>query len=674
MHSFCQVPWVAHGRFDVIRRASPLPMYKMRELTFENPTNRDIASALVGLLTRGELVFFAGAALSMAPPSNLPLAGKIKDTTLEAALGRLCMTKEDAESILTEQRLRKLRKLPLEVMFQFVHNAIGPVAIETFKLLDTGRNKPKFNHNHKFLALAAGDMTPIVLTTNWDHLIEDALASVGKAYTIYATDEDIVEAKDIYRQHSIPVVKLHGTIERDDSIIVTMEQAGERLSSQKAVVLRKILQDYYVCFVGYGMGDYDIYSTIRSIEPARVRGLYTLMKPPREQEDEEIFRARNARLLSIAEAFNGVPIVLDIQEFFVILCNEAFPSVHGMHVRGPAYDEERPDLEQHIREWSKHISPYEAHSIIGSLYYHVGEGVASAAAYQLALDQGLSSNESQRTRLLLGRGYALARTGDYRQYLRDSRAAHHLAKGTGNPFDIAESLFHAGDAFRQLGGVYLVPACVALHRASRMYRQIEGRAAKHGLGSSLLSSSLIIRAVLPRLPWLQPLRTSLLERLEHAYSLLGGPNGNALRIIGERYGEIGEVERGLAHVAEAELVCRWHEDDVGLANTMRAKARILRWNDRAREARKCYLLALRVSRRAGDTPGIIKALDGLAQLALDAGRYYRCRVLRQVALRELGSAGWRAFGLSLPTRLAMGLAACHIRLLVGRTAAVVGIH
>jgi len=345
-----------------------------------------------------------------------------------------------------------------------------------------------------------------------------------------------------------------------------------------------------------------------------------------------------------------------------------------MHERELSHDDGPPNLEQHIREWSKRISPYEAHSIVGSLYYHVGEGVASAAVYQSALDQRLSSSGSQRARLLLGRGYALARTGDYRQYLRDSRAAYRLAKRIGNPFDIAESLFHAGDALRQLGGVYLVPAYVALRRASRMYKQITGRAAKHGRGSALLSSSLILRGVLPRWPFLRALRISLRERLEHAYSLLGGPNGNALRIIGELYSETGEVEKSLARVAEAEFVCPWHEDNVGLANTMRAKARILRLNGQAREAKECYLLALRVSRGGGDTPGIIKALDGLAQLALDAGQYHRCSVLRQVALRELVSAGWRGFGLSLPTRLAMGLAACHIRLLVGRAAAVIGIH
>jgi|GEM_PF-7018709 len=639
----------------------------MDRLTFDRAANRDAALSLIIPLKRRELVFFAGAALSNAPPSNLPLGGKIKDKTLEAVLGRLSLITGGAGRILAEQRLRRLRKLPLEVMFQFVYNVIGPAAVDAFRPLDTDRSMPRFNHNHQFLGLAAGDMTPLILTTNWDHLIEDALAFWRKAYTAYAEDEQILGVKDIYNAGVIPIVKLHGTIERAESIIVTMEQAGDRLSSLKAAILADVLKDYYVCFVGYGMGDYDIYSTLRMINPARVKGLYILLKPPSNKEDEKDFHSRNAQPLAIIEATDGFPIVLDICEFFDILCDEAFPSAHAMHTKQSVMDGQQPNLEEHIDEWSMRISPYEAHSIIGSLYYHVGDGEASAVIYQSAMDNDLASTNRQMARLRLGRGYAFARKGNYRQYLLDSRAAYRLARRAGRPFDIAESLFHWGDALRQLGVVHLLRAYIALHQAASIYKRIEGRVARHGRGSAVLSSSLIVRAVLPRLPALRSQRNALLERFEHAYSLLGGPNGNALRLIGELHGELGDTQKALAYAADAELVCKWHEDDVGLANTMRAKAKILRWNGQVGEARNCYLRALRASRRAGDDPGIIKALDGLAQLALNSGRFYRCKTLRHLAIRELGPEGWGRFGPALTIRLATGLAACYIRLLIGLT-------
>jgi len=639
------------------------------DLTLEPAANHARALSLVDLLRRGELVFFCGAALSTASPSNLPLAGEIKEKALSAIVARLRMEKGAEAELITEDRLARVRNLPLEVMFQFVYNSVGPTAVDAFQPLNTDRDDPPFNHNHQFLALAAGDLTPVVLTTNWDHLLEDALAANGRIPDTYIEDAQIPSSGDLESlspRNVVPIVKLHGTIERKASVIVTMEQAGDRLSSPKASALVRLLKDYHVCFVGYGLGDYDIFSTLRGVDPSDVKGLYVLFRPPSVGESEAAFRTRNARALGIMRQKGGAPIVLDINGLFDALCAELFQSEHAAHSGRTPSRPYQPDVAAHIGEWAARISPLQAHVVVGSLFYHVGDGLASEAVYKSAISADLALDGTQRIQLHLGHGYACARTGRYGEYLRHSQTAYRLATRDGSRFDVAEALFHCGDALRQLGGINLLRAYVVLARAGWSYKQVPGRVSKHGLGSALLSSSLIARSVLPRATLLRPLRKAILRSLENAYSLLGGPNGNAMRIIAELQAEAGDFQRSVASADEAELLCVWHEDDVGLANTLRAKARILGRTGRPSERAELYLRALRASREAGDTPGIVKALDGLAEVAGQCGRFGRCETLRRLAMDVLKSAGRGSFGVALPTRVAAGLAYCRIRKAIRR--------
>ena len=62
----------------------------------------------------------------------------------------------------------------------------------------------------------------------------------------------------------------------DDSIITTLRGVGLKLPDKKADVLRSILENYVVFFIGYSGYDLDIYPVIKE---CNCKDIYWLMKP-----------------------------------------------------------------------------------------------------------------------------------------------------------------------------------------------------------------------------------------------------------------------------------------------------------------------------------------------------------------------------------------------------------
>lgn len=100
-----------------------------------------------------------------------------------------------------------------------------------------------------------------IVTVNFDTMIESA----GTA-KVFATDEEFNEAPDYIAHYwksggQVPVLKLHGTIDKPDSIIATVEAVSRGLAPAKVSALRALLasdEPTRWAYVGYSMRDGDV--------------------------------------------------------------------------------------------------------------------------------------------------------------------------------------------------------------------------------------------------------------------------------------------------------------------------------------------------------------------------------------------------------------------------------
>ena len=132
----------------------------------------------------------------------------------------------------------------------------------------------------------------------------------------------------------------------------------------------------------------------------------------------------------------------------------------------------------------------------------------------------------------------------------------------------------------------------------------------------------------------------MLISLESAYSLLGGPNGNALRLIAKFRAEVSTVELAELTASEAILICNWHHDNIGLANTMRTLAQIYQKTGNFTLAKHYSIAALGASRQTSDILGVTKALIALGNIAAKENKPRRSDTIFISALKNVFKTSW----------------------------------
>jgi tetratricopeptide (TPR) repeat protein len=566
----------------------------MKKLSFAPTDNKQHIYDLAEKIRANDVVFFAGAALSMT--CGLPLAADFKLAVIEALAqvikerAHQDLTEEDDVwlTISTGQLGERWWSIPLEVMFQFIVNTTGRRGLEPFSVLEIGNDM--YCHNHLFLALGGGRYFNKVITTNQDRLIENACNALSLSHNSIYSEREMPNAKAA-NIVDLQIIKLHGTVEDLQSLVVTIDQAGAKLSPRKEEVLTSCLIENTVCFVGYGLGDYDIYSTIMN---TNAKEPYALLKPRNPKQSLDNYVKENQRILDVLSKNNGTPIVCDIDEFFEELCTSLIPIQHKEH-----------------------------------------KGSLSGRGKHLKV----TANKREVVIALLGESMGYKRQGMYGKAWRVASKSLKIAAKTNDRILLAESLFHSGSALRQKAGGFSLRGLLRLRKAESIYSKLDGISAKHGKGSAMLSIALVWRNLVPRLGIFDKFRERILLRLKDAYALLNGPNGNAKRIIADVHRELGQIDQAITAVEQAELICKWHKDDVGLANTMRTKARIHLSEGNLHSSEKDYFYALRASRRTADQPGTIKALIGLASTNAALARRSRAALLYKLAMNQILDTG-----------------------------------
>jgi len=162
-------------------------------------------------LIKGKIVFLVGAGISVNRQSWLPLWTELIEEILTAVAGE--NNKEDVRHVM-QYRGQLLNEAILQIMCETIGKG------KTSELLDKCLNTEQFSSTHQFFAWGIHNFDCIVLTPNYDELIEHALLSNIKKF------KDRSDYKKIDN-----VIKLHGTISRInearfyiDSVFVPIEK------------------------------------------------------------------------------------------------------------------------------------------------------------------------------------------------------------------------------------------------------------------------------------------------------------------------------------------------------------------------------------------------------------------------------------------------------------------
>ncbi|MFD9940359.1 SIR2 family protein [Nonomuraea sp. NPDC059023] len=209
-----------------------------------------IPSELIDSVRHGETIVFCGAGLSAQAglPTGVQLAHGLSDR-IDGFDGN----KDDLVEVSTTYSAMR-----------------GRHALLTFLLgrVNDDRLPPTAAH----LALCGLPFTAYV-STNWDHLIERALHVQRIRHRTLVTDSEL----PFLQSAEVPVIKLHGTLARPDTIVVTDKDYYDLFAVRPG--LASLVDGYFatktLLFIGYALNDPDFkrifYTCTRRFGPLRRR-------------------------------------------------------------------------------------------------------------------------------------------------------------------------------------------------------------------------------------------------------------------------------------------------------------------------------------------------------------------------------------------------------------------
>lgn len=203
------------------------------------------AAEIVEALGNRRLLIFCGAGISWPAPSRLPLANALVSSAAAALL-------EPYDVALTQLAVRP------EVFFSYPYR-INPAA--TLDAIGHLLQSRSFNSLHAACAetLRRGN---VVVTTNFDCLIEEAATQMGVPFTLALARSDAVQSV---------VFKIHGSVGDLRSIALTIDQVGAGLGPARARYFQELLVGKTVLVLGYSGNDpLDILPVMREAAYSRI--------------------------------------------------------------------------------------------------------------------------------------------------------------------------------------------------------------------------------------------------------------------------------------------------------------------------------------------------------------------------------------------------------------------
>ena len=205
------------------------------------------------------LVVVAGAGLSMGPPSSLPGWTAINDAFLESLAGRVAEHTDgeagvDVLQFILERREQAAAAQP-DLQAQLAEESLGEHYFAVFAPLDI----ETWNDGHAAIAaLATTGLVRAVVTTNFDRLIELALEAAGAVPDVYCAPEDferLAELEGSEAPAGIPVIKVHGSVGRAETMVDTLRQRVLGRPKALEAALERLFREHAVLVVGFSGAD-----------------------------------------------------------------------------------------------------------------------------------------------------------------------------------------------------------------------------------------------------------------------------------------------------------------------------------------------------------------------------------------------------------------------------------
>ncbi|MDQ3677418.1 MAG: SIR2 family protein [Actinomycetota bacterium] len=241
-----------------------------------------VLDLVAGGVREQKSILFLGAGVHAAPPEGSPFEYPADQrppigSALSRELARTCGLAERYP----DEDLGNLQRVAL--FFEIERSR--------HQLVDAVRDAVQVNKRPSPMLRALAELDfPLVITTNYDQLFENALAAAGKQPRVAVYTPHLEPTTD-YRDptpHSPVVFKIHGDIARPETIVVTDEdyiQFVLRMSNKDPydpvpLTLKFYLTGWTTLFVGYSLLDYNLrllFKTLRwKIDSANLPDMYSV--------------------------------------------------------------------------------------------------------------------------------------------------------------------------------------------------------------------------------------------------------------------------------------------------------------------------------------------------------------------------------------------------------------
>ncbi len=193
------------------------------------------------------VVVLAGSGISTDQPSGLLTWREFNAALLDALVNSAVGLLPGAE---TEIRSLNLDDLPIQAFSAIVAGSFSDR--HYLPVLDVLEGSTPNRGHHALASLARAGILCAVLTTNFDTLIEQALAMAGVASATMAADYDYAGPQDDrFRIH-----KLHGSVGRHDTLVDAVHQKLPGLSATRRAIVKDVCLDADVVVLGFSGADF----------------------------------------------------------------------------------------------------------------------------------------------------------------------------------------------------------------------------------------------------------------------------------------------------------------------------------------------------------------------------------------------------------------------------------
>jgi tetratricopeptide (TPR) repeat protein len=397
-------------------------LFSAKDVPDENIRVRDV-------LEGRRKVFFVGAGISVNPPTGFPVAGALISRLLRAVA-------PDEESLSTLTKLadagRPDKRNPGDyIRFEQLLDIIQLLADRGLYLLEFIDIFDRPNALHYLLAekAMAGD---VVITTNFDGLIEESIRRLGGQPLSICTTSDFENWERAFGRDRTPVYKIHGSYRRYDGLsseltpetlqatlsTITVGVADLFLPEAKRKFLVEITRGMPVIVAGYSGGDdLDVMPSFNLLSPDSLLWLShnSSHDTPRDttQRVKSLLKEKDVSDLSSRDLFFRTQLLKGLYPLWIFEVNT--PSFLVEQFAGGARPElgqtgEPPEarLTAYIKDWEAGClsESHVKHLIYGHIHFSLGRFSEAHRAYLdawSALPPGTEPAESANIARMISR-------------------------------------------------------------------------------------------------------------------------------------------------------------------------------------------------------------------------------------------------------------------------------